>query len=237
MGTVAGANVTTVMIACATKTYTVGGTVAGLAGSGLVLQDNLGDNLSISADGAFTFATPVASSAPYSVTVLTQPSSPTQTCVVASGSGVIADAAVNGVAITCTTNHYKVGGTVVGLDGTGPVLQNGGADDLAITMNGAFQFATSALSGASFAVTIPRRNRPARRRRARSRARPAPSAAPTSRPSPSTAAPTSTSSAALSPASRAAASSSRSTAGRRSPSARAVASLSRRRCRAVRATR
>jgi hypothetical protein len=153
-GNVANGNVTTVAVACTTQTFAVGGSVTGLAGSGLVLQNNLGDNLSITADGAFTFATPVASGASYSVSVLTQPSSLSQTCVVAAGSGSIPDAAVTNVAITCTTNHYKVGGTVIGLMGSGLTLRNGGGDDLSITTSGAFQFATSALSGAPFAVTI-----------------------------------------------------------------------------------
>lgn len=33
---------------------TIGGTVAGLAGAGLVLQNNGGDNLTLSANGAFS---------------------------------------------------------------------------------------------------------------------------------------------------------------------------------------
>ena len=37
-------------------TYSVGGTVSGLSGT-VVLQDNGGDDLSLSANGAFTFAT------------------------------------------------------------------------------------------------------------------------------------------------------------------------------------
>ena len=153
-GTVATGNVTTVMVVCDTQTYAVGGTVTGLTGNGLVLQDNLGDNLSVTADGNFTFATHVASGAMYSVTVLTPPSSPSQTCAVAGGTGLVANAPVTGVSITCTINHYKVGGTVIGLMGTGLTLRNGGGDDLTITSGGAFQFATSALSGAPFAVTI-----------------------------------------------------------------------------------
>ena len=53
-------------------TYTIGGTVSGLTGTGLVLQDNGGNNLSVSASGSFTFSTAVASGAAYSVTVFTQ---------------------------------------------------------------------------------------------------------------------------------------------------------------------
>src|SRR4029078_6126918 len=101
------------------------------------------------------------------VAVLPQPSSPAQTCAVTAGSGLIANAAVTDVAVTCTTHQYKIcgnaigliarrmiGGTVIGLMGSGLTLRNSGGDDLVIAANGPFQFATSVLSGAAFAVTI-----------------------------------------------------------------------------------
>ena len=88
-------------ISCTTTTtYTVGGTVSGLTGT-VVLQDNGGDNLSLSAAGPFTFATALATGAAYSVTVKTNPTG--QTCTVASGSGTIASANITNVAISCTT--------------------------------------------------------------------------------------------------------------------------------------
>ena len=46
-----------------TPTYTVGGTVLGLAGSGLVLKDNGGAGLPVTAAGAFTFAEAVSQGA------------------------------------------------------------------------------------------------------------------------------------------------------------------------------
>jgi hypothetical protein len=64
-------------------TYTVGGTVSGLTSTGLVLQNNNASDLAVAANGAFTFATPVAVGASYSVTVKTQPSG--QTCSVGKG--------------------------------------------------------------------------------------------------------------------------------------------------------
>ncbi len=79
-------------------TYTVGGTVSGLTGAGLVLQNNGGDDLGVSGDGAFTFATAVAAGAPYAVSVLAQPSD--QACTVLHGSGTAA-ANVTDVAVTC----------------------------------------------------------------------------------------------------------------------------------------
>jgi len=81
--------------------YTIGGTVSGLSGT-VVLQDNGGDNLSVTSNGSFTFATPVASGAAYAVTVQANPSG--QTCTVANGSGTVASANVTNVAVTCTNN-------------------------------------------------------------------------------------------------------------------------------------
>jgi len=83
-----------------TTTYTIGGTVSGLSGTGLVLQDNGGDDLPVSADGAFTFTTPIPSGGVYAVTVLTQPSSPAQSCLVTNGGG-IATADVTNVQVAC----------------------------------------------------------------------------------------------------------------------------------------
>ena len=136
-------------------TYTVGGAVSGLAGSGLVLRDNGGDDLPVSADGAFAFATELAGGAAYSVTVFTQPSSPAQHCTVTTGSGTIASANVTTVAIACTTTTtYTVGGTVTGLVGSGLVLRNNGGDDLSVTANGPVVFGTPHASGDSYSVTV-----------------------------------------------------------------------------------
>src|SRR6185437_3952234 len=153
-GTVGSANVTSVAVTCSNvATYTVGGTVSGLSGT-VVLQDNGGDNLSVTANGSFTFATALPSGAPYNVTVKTNPSG--QTCTVSSGSGTVGSANVTNVAVSCTTNtggSFTVGGTVSGLSGT-VVLQDNGGDDLSVPANGSFTFATSLASGAAYAVTV-----------------------------------------------------------------------------------
>lgn len=133
-------------------TYTIGGTVAGLSGTGLMLQDNGGNNLAVSANGAFAFTVPVPSGGAYNVTVLAQPSNPTQTCVVSSGSGA-ATGNVNSVQVACTS-MYTIGGTVSGLAGTGLVLQNNGGDNLPVNASGSFTFATAIASGASYNVTV-----------------------------------------------------------------------------------
>ena len=117
-----------------------------------MLQDNGGDNLSLTANGSFTFATALASGAAYSVTVKTNPSG--QTCTVSAGSGTVASANVTNVAVSCAAAaSFSVGGTVSGLSGT-VVLQDNGGDNLSLTANGSFTFATALASGAAYSVTV-----------------------------------------------------------------------------------
>jgi sugar lactone lactonase YvrE len=131
-------------------TFTVGGSVSGLSGT-VVLQDNLGDNLTITANGPFTFATKVADGSPYNVTVLTQPTG--LTCSVSSGGGKIASSNVGNVAVVCSKDAYNIGGTVSGLTGT-VVLQDNNGDDLTVTADGTFTFATKVDYGNPYNVTV-----------------------------------------------------------------------------------
>ena len=95
-----------------TEGFTVGGTVEGLTGSGLTLQNNLADDLSITEDGTFVFDTGLADGSSYEVTVLAQPEG--QTCSVSNGSGTISGANVTDVAVICSDDAYAVGGTING---------------------------------------------------------------------------------------------------------------------------
>ena len=148
----ATANVAAVAIACTTAAVnaTIGVTVSGLTGAGLILQDNGGDSLTIPANGSYTFKTPVNGA--YSVTVLTQPTSPNQLCTVASGSGT-ATANVTGIAVSCVAS-FTIGGNVTGLVGTGLVLQDNKGDNYTVAANGAFTFKTQLPTGAAYAVTV-----------------------------------------------------------------------------------
>ena len=83
----------------APATYLVGGTVTGLSGL-LVLRNNGGDDLDLTANGAFAFATALANGAAYRVTVASQPAN--QSCTVGNGSGTVAGASVTNVAVACT---------------------------------------------------------------------------------------------------------------------------------------
>jgi alpha-tubulin suppressor-like RCC1 family protein len=149
-------NVTAIQVACFTTsaTFTVGGTVSGLAGTGLVLQDNSGDNLPIGKNGSFTFPTAIPSGSSFSVTAFAQPASPTQTCAVTGGGGT-ASANITGVLVNCTTTTFTIGGTITGLTGSGLILQDNGANGLTVIANASsFTFSTQVASGSTYAVTV-----------------------------------------------------------------------------------
>lgn len=152
-GSVATAAITDVAVSCTTNSYAVSGAVSGLAGSGLIVALNGGPDLAIGINGNFAFPNTVASGAPYTATVKTQPTAPSQTCVVTNGSGTVVSTAISNVSLACTTNTFAVAGTVGGLTGTGLVLRLNGATTLPVAANGSFAFPAQA-SGTSYAVTI-----------------------------------------------------------------------------------
>lgn len=153
-GTVTNAEVTDVTVTCTRRQFTVGGIVGGLAGSGLVLRNNGADDLTITGDGAFTFATAIDSGRTYEVEVIAQPTSPAQECTVESASGTVETENVTSVRVQCVTVEFTLGGSVSGLAGSGLVLQNSGGDNLAIAADGPFTFATSLQTGAPYDVTV-----------------------------------------------------------------------------------
>jgi len=88
---------------------------SGLSGT-VVLQNNGGDSLTESANGAFVFATPVNDGSAYAVTVLT--SQPEQVCSVGSGtgtysgfvargSGTVSGSNITNIPVTCSNGSSK----------------------------------------------------------------------------------------------------------------------------------
>jgi len=153
-GTISNRNITDVSVVCSTNTYSVGGVVSGLTGTGLVLQNNGVNNLSIISNGTFTFSAAIADGSGYLVTVLSQPTNLSQTCTASSNIGTMSGSNISSVVITCATNTYTISGLVSGLVGTDLVLRNNGADDLAIISNGTFTFATPLADGSGYNVTV-----------------------------------------------------------------------------------
>ena len=133
--------------------YTIGGSVTGLAsGASIVLLDNNGDALTVSANGTFVFATALSSGSTYVITVRTQPTG--QTCSVSAGSGTVGSANVSNVVVSCTTNTYTIGGTIQGLSSSGLVLANG-SDTLKVSANATgFTMPTAVTDSTAYDVTV-----------------------------------------------------------------------------------
>ncbi len=105
-GTVGATPVTDIAVACATRAFTVGGSVSGLTTSGLVLT-NGGDSLTVLAN-AMQFTMPVAlpSAAVYQVAASAHP--PALACDVTNGSGTVGSADVSNVAVACVPGSESV---------------------------------------------------------------------------------------------------------------------------------
>jgi 6-phosphogluconolactonase (cycloisomerase 2 family) len=152
-GTVTSFNVN-VAVACTAKAYQVGGQVGGLlAGTSVVLENNANDSTTIKANGPFTLSSTVLNGSAYAVTVATQPAG--QSCTVTGGAGTVSGANVSNVAVKCIALSYTIGASVTGLANvTGLVLEDNGADNLAVTSGGSYPFSTAISSGATYSVTI-----------------------------------------------------------------------------------
>jgi hypothetical protein len=107
----------------AAKTFTLGGTVAGLTADGLVLANAGATVTVISGASTFAFSTAVTAGEPYAVTVQSVPKG--LTCTVAGAVGIVQTANVNNVVVTCSDQSYSLGGTATGLNTAGLVLANG----------------------------------------------------------------------------------------------------------------
>lgn len=107
------------------STFTVGGVVDGLAGSGLVLVDQT-TRLNVAGNGSFTFPGAFPDGSPYDVRVAAQPTNPDQVCTIVDGTGTVT-ANVSNVAVHCTNVA-----TPTGLDASfglaGRVSTPGGGD-------------------------------------------------------------------------------------------------------------
>lgn len=155
-GTVSsGSNISNVTVTCSTNYYNVSGT-ASIASGSVVLQNNNGDNITVTASGTFTFPTQLTDGSAYDVTVLTPPNG--EICSVSSGVGNISGGDVSTVMVVCSTNGYTVGGTVSGLTGGTVVLQDNNGDNLSVNSSSpsfpSFTFATSIADTSPYVVSL-----------------------------------------------------------------------------------
>ncbi len=141
--------------------FSIGGTVSGLAGTGLTLKLNEGEPLAVSLNGAFSFPDKLGTDTAYTVTVVTQPRQPSgtfQVCTPANATGTMGTSDVIDVNVVCVTpppGNYKVGGTVANLEGSGLMLKVNGAEELIVAPGTtAFTFPTALPNGSPYAVTV-----------------------------------------------------------------------------------
>ena len=149
------ANVTSVSVGCTSNSYNIGGSVSGLSASGLVLQDNGGDNLSVFVGAStFTFSTPLAYGRPYDVTVYSHPA--TENCLVSSGGSGTVTGTVSTVRVTCSSSSYTVSGTLTGLVSGGLKLQDDSGGEILSVPAGAtnFQFSQPLMYGTNVDVNV-----------------------------------------------------------------------------------
>ena len=152
-GTIQSANVANVVVTCSDQAYSLGGSISGLNGSGLVLADGT-DTLAVSSGStSFTMPTRVAFSSSYVLSVQTQPAG--LGCAVGNGTGTMPASALTNVVITCTDQPFKLGGTISGLgNNTGLTLTNG-SDTLAVVAGSTgFTMPTAVAFGSPYSVAV-----------------------------------------------------------------------------------
>ena len=149
-GSISGANVTNITVTCS-NTYTVGGTVSGLTGSGLVLKMNSSNLIVATGASSFKFSTSLLNGAAYAVSVGIQPVG--QTCAVSNGTGVVSGANIANISISCAST-YTVSGTISGLTSPGLVLKLKASNLLVASGATTFKFSTALPTGVTYLVGI-----------------------------------------------------------------------------------
>ena len=142
-----------------TPTYSLGGTVVGLAvGQQLLLLSGAGTQVTLSANGNFRFPDRLPQGSKYNLSVQQQPAG--QTCTLSNASdtvGIKTD--VSNVTVACADNPAVLSGTVSGLP-TGAsltlatTLGSGNPVNATISTNGTYTLAQRPASGVAYAVTV-----------------------------------------------------------------------------------
>ena len=133
-------------------TYSVGGSISGLTGTGLVLSDGSQNSYPNPGSTTFTFSSLKSSGNTYHVTVTQQPTN--QICSVSNGSGAITNQSITNISIVCTASSGLLGGTISGLSTTGLSLTD--TVEILPIASGSnnFTFNTMINSGTSYGVSI-----------------------------------------------------------------------------------
>jgi len=143
--------------------------VSGLRGTGLVLQNNGGDDLAVSADGTISFATRLPIGTTYQVSLKSPPEYPPQTCTVSGDSGRVDEVTPPVVAVTCArpphfafvtslsrTSVLSIDNASGAMSSTGFSIPYGGLLAATLAPNGRFLYWADLLTNSvrSFAINI-----------------------------------------------------------------------------------
>jgi 6-phosphogluconolactonase len=138
-----------ICVMCAPPVVGLVGTLSGLVGSRLELQDNyagvsvpVGPFNGPAANGTnVSFDFGIFFNTAYDLTVKTQPTNPSQTCVVKNGMGTTGTSDVTNIVVTCTTNPPRF-----------VYVTNGGSNNVSAYAVDAASGALTAIAGSPFAT-------------------------------------------------------------------------------------
>ena len=131
-------DVTSVRIACIGP-FSVGGTITGLSpATSLTLTNNGSDTLTVSADGSFTFATPLKPGSAYTIAIATLPTG--EQCGIKGGTGTVTTTNATANTVTCAIPTLQLLAGALGgsgnLDGTASSARFNGPADVALDSAG-----------------------------------------------------------------------------------------------------
>ncbi len=155
---IAAALLAAALAACGGKaSFTLGGSISGLANQGLILQNNGGNDLAVNAGAtSFSFPNGISYGTEYKVSIKQQPDH--MTCAFLGGTevGSAGHTTSINIVLSCSQNAYTVGGTVEGLTGGDLVLVNGSATGSFTVTKGATSFTVPGTIpvGTAYGVTV-----------------------------------------------------------------------------------
>ncbi len=162
-GQIADADIDNIVVGCV-DTFGIGGTLSGYAGGHGPVQVALngGEPVSLTADGAFHFATRLASGTSYNAALVSVPE--TLVCSLTNGSGLVASTDVTSITVACEPALAGVSFTVTGLvtpDSVTVQLNGSGVDALPArtrrvtsAANGSYSFNLAVPVGSTYDVVI-----------------------------------------------------------------------------------
>lgn len=146
------------LAACGGKAnFTVGGTVSGLANSGLKLQVNGGETVEVPAGAtSFSFPSGISYGTEYQVEIVQHPAHMTCAFLGTTNVGSAGHTTTINIQLTCSQNSWVVSGTVEGLTTGDLVLVNGSAIGSFTVPKGSTNFTlpTKIPVGTAYGITV-----------------------------------------------------------------------------------